>query len=190
MKTKLNIVCGALWLTMAAGVASAQPTAFDLASKGDRYIGEQSKDKVVEIRSDRSANSLVPQVWHIVYYDPDAPLKAVEVKFGGGEKMDVSRPLRLLEPITGNDRVIDSRRMKIDSDRALDIARHQPVLSGLSLTSAQYWLQHGEEGPQWKIEFWAAKTARPQDQADLGYILISASDGAVIRTDFHPDRVN
>ena len=31
----------------------------------------------------------MPNVWYVVYYDPDAVLKAVEVKFGAGKKMDV-----------------------------------------------------------------------------------------------------
>jgi len=96
--------------------------AFSLIKKGDRYVGEQSNDKVVQIRSDQSVGPLTPSVWYVVYYDPDATFKATEVKFGAGQKLDVSRPWRVLEPITGNNKVLDSSKFKIDSDLAIRIA--------------------------------------------------------------------
>src|SRR5689334_1272576 len=69
-------------------VKAAEPTALQLAKEGNRYIGEQSKDKVVQIRSEKSIGSLVPNIWFVVYYDPTATFKAVEVKFGGGKMLD------------------------------------------------------------------------------------------------------
>ena len=113
MKKKFKISCVALLALAMAGAALANElTAFDLVKEGDRYIGEQSKDKVVQIRSERSAGTLTPNIWYVVYYDPDASLKAVEVKFGAGQKMDVSHPFRLLEPITGAEKVLDSSKLK------------------------------------------------------------------------------
>jgi hypothetical protein len=191
MKTKLLIACGAL-LTLAATAAAlaAEPTAFDLVKLGNKYVGEQSKDKLVQIRSERSAGSLVPNIWYIVYYDPDASLKAVEVKFGAGQKMDVSRPFRLLEPVTGADKVLDSAKLKVDSDKALETAKAQPLLANLTLTSSQFWLQHSDEGPRWKIKLWAAKIKNSGSQADVGDVYISTADGSVIRADLHPEHVN
>src|SRR5438034_7573299 len=78
---------------------AAEPTALQLIKEGNRYVGEQAKDRVVQIRSEKSIGSLVPVVWYIVYYDPTASLKAVEVKFGAGKMLDVKRPFRLLEPV-------------------------------------------------------------------------------------------
>jgi len=34
-------------------------TAFDLVKEGNRYVGEPSKDKVVQIRSDKSVGTLI-----------------------------------------------------------------------------------------------------------------------------------
>src|SRR5271168_5217296 len=79
-------------LALAAG-----PTAFQLVKLGDQYVGVQSKDKVVQIRSEKSIVSLTPDIWYVVYYDPDATFKAVEVKFGAGQKLDGSHPGRFLE---------------------------------------------------------------------------------------------
>ena len=191
MNTKLRMLSAALLILAPAGMAlAAEPTAFSLIKEGNKYIGEQSKDKVVQIRSERSAGTITPNIWYVVYYDPDATLKAVEVKFGAGQKMDVSRPLRLLEPITGADRVLDSSKLKVDSDKALDIARSQPLLKALTLTSSQFWLEHSEDGPRWKIQLWAAKLNHPGDQADVGAIYLSTADGSVLRNNLHPNSAN
>src|SRR5665213_2423128 len=124
-------------LAFAWGVPSrsvaADLTAFDLIKQGDRYVGEQAKDKVVQIRSDKSIGSLMPNIWYVVFCDPTASLKATEVKFGGGKMMEVKRPFRLLEPVTGGDKTLDRKKFKVDSDRALAIALKEPLLSGLNL---------------------------------------------------------
>src|SRR6185369_9117193 len=67
---------------------TASPSAFQLAKEGNRYIGEQAKDKVVQIRSERSKGGVVPSVWYVVYFDNTAALKATEVKFGNGKMLD------------------------------------------------------------------------------------------------------
>src|ERR1019366_471425 len=139
---------------------------------GDPYVGVQSKDKVVQIRSEKSLASLTPDIWYVVYYDPDAALKAVEVKFGAGQKMDVSHPLRLLEPITGGDKVLDSTKFKVDSDKAQEIAVSQPLLKNLTIKATQFWLQHGDTGPEWKVEIWVAKLKNPNEDADVGVVVI------------------
>ncbi len=168
----------------------ADPTAFELVKLGDPYVGVQSKDKVVQIRSEKSVASLTPDIWYVVYYDPDATLKAVEVKFGAGRKIDVSHPLRLLEPITGADKVLDRAKLKVDSDKAQEIAVSQPLLKNLTLKATQFTLEHGDLGPVWKVQFWAAKLNDPNAEADVGEIYISAADGSVVKIDLHPNSAN
>src|SRR4051812_34265720 len=75
---------------------TTSPSAFQLVQEGNRYIGDQARDKVVQIRSERSVGGLTPSVWYVVYYDYTAALKATEVKFANGKMLDVKRPLRLL----------------------------------------------------------------------------------------------
>ena len=72
-------------LGLALSALGAELTAFNLIKEGNRYVGEQSKDKIVQIRSEKSVGALTPQVWYVVYYDPTATLKASEVKFGAGK---------------------------------------------------------------------------------------------------------
>jgi hypothetical protein len=166
------------------------PTAFALIEEGNKHVGESARGRIVEIRSERSIGSLNPNIWYIVYYDPTATFKATEVKMGAGKMMTVKRPPRLLEPITGRDKALDREKLKIDSDRALEIALKEPLLEHLQLKSAQYWLERSDDEPVWKIRFWAAKVRQPQNVADVGDVYVSAEDGKVTRTNLHPNRVH
>ena len=188
-KCKLSFIV-ALVSALTCVARAGDPTAFELAKMGNQYVGVQSKDKVVQIRSEKSVGTLVPNIWYVIYYDPDATLKAVEVKFGAGQKMDVSHPLRLLEPVTGNDRTLDNAKLKVDSDQALKIAMAEPLLKNLTLKATQLWLQHGDQGPEWKVKLWAAKLKNPNKDKDVGAVVISANDGSVVKSDLHPGSVD
>lgn len=180
----------AVGLLLGTGQAFAdEPTAFELIKAGNEYVGKESKDKIVQIRSERSINSLTPNIWYIVYYDPDATFKATEVKFGGGKKLKVTRPMRLLEPITGDDKKLDRSKFKIDSDKAIKIAIAEPVLKPLTLKATQLWLERGEDGPVWRVRLWAARVDKPKKQEDIGEVFVSADEGKVVKTDLHIDRV-
>src|SRR5262245_36394983 len=118
------------WM-QAAG--AAEPTAFELVKEGNRYLGEDARDRVVQIRSDKSVGTLTPNIWYIVYYDPDATALAAEVKFVAGKKESVKRPARILEPISGAHKELPKDKLKIDSDKAIEIAKSEPVLKNLTL---------------------------------------------------------
>jgi len=191
MKIKWKVwLAAALAATISPLAMAGDVTAFQLAKEGNRFVGDQSKGKVVAIRSEKSVGVLMPDIWYVVYYDPDATLKAVEVKFGAGQEMKVTHPLRLIEPVTGQDRVLDKAKLMVDSNRALEIARTQPLLQSLTLRASQLWLLHGDLGPVWKVKLWAAKLQHPDNEADIGVVFISATDGAIVKTDLHPNSVD
>jgi hypothetical protein len=199
MKTILNKMPRSLCL-LAAGfagfhlsAAAKEMTAFELIAEGNRYVGEQSKDRVVQVRSDKSLGSLTPVIWHVVYHDPDTSLKAIEVKFGAGKKMDVSRPMRLLEPITKGDQPLTKDQLKVDSDKAIDIASREPLLEKLTLKSARLILErrsNDDSTPVWKVRLWAAKLRNPNASVDIGEVVISADDGKVLKSDLKPDKID
>ncbi len=187
---KLKFLFTALLLAALSNVAVADDaTAFQLIKRGNDYVGVQSKDKVVQIRSEKSLGSLTPNIWYMVYYDPDSLFKAVEVKFGAGQKMDVSHPGRLLERFTNYKDPLSRAKLKIDSDTAIKIATTQPLLAKLTLKATQLWLEHGDDGPQWRVKLWAAKLQNPSDDADIGTVILSATDGSLIKADLHPNSV-
>src|SRR4051812_20699867 len=57
-------------LALALSARGAEPTAFELAKEANRYVGEQAKDKIVQIRSEKSVGSMSPNIWYVVIYDP------------------------------------------------------------------------------------------------------------------------
>ena len=196
MKMKLS---GGQWqaaLLLAGGLSqiaslAAEPTAFELIKEGNRHVGEEAKGRVVQIRSEKSIGSLMPNIRYVVYYDPDATAKATEVKFAAGTKVSVKRPARILEPITRSHRELAREKLKIDSDKAIQIAKSDPLLKNVTLTNTEMRLERGEgEQPVWKVKLWAAKIRKPSETVNIGEIHISAEDGKVVKSDLKPGRVD
>ena len=169
---------------------AAEATALELIKEDNKHVGEDAKDRVVEIRSEKSVGSLVPNIWYVVYYDPDASLKATEVKFGAGKKLTVKRPARLLEPVTGSHKQLNKEKLKIDSDKAIDTATKDPLLKNVKLTNTQLWLEHSDDGPRWRVRLWAEKIRNPTTTAEIGQIMLSAEDGKVLERDLHLNRID
>jgi hypothetical protein len=184
---------------LALSARGAEPTAFELAKEANRYVGEQAKDKIVQIRSEKSVGTIAPNIWYVVFYDPTAALKSVQVKFGAGKMLDVKRPMRLLEPVTGGDTPLDKAKLKVDSDEAVKTAMKEPLLQNLKITATQLKLERVGDGvlgtsgpgePVWKVKLWAAKLRNPNRDADIGEVWVSATDGKTLKTDLHVDRVD
>jgi hypothetical protein len=181
------------WLGLTAGLSAADGkdlTAFELIKEGNRHVGEDAKDKVVQIRSEKSLGSMTPTIWFVVYYDLDATAKATEVKFGAGRKLEVKRPARILELGSKAHLPMDRAKLKVDSDKALETAMAEPLLKNLKLLASRLWLETWEDAPTWKVRLWAAKLRNPNRDADIGDVYISAETGKVLKTDLHIDRVD
>jgi len=184
------LLCG-VCLSAIAG----EPTAFDLIKEANDYVGKDARDKVVQVRSEKSIGSLTPSIWWIVFYDTDASMKATEVKFEAGKKSDVKRPFRLLE-LPKADKVFDKSRLNTDSDKAIKIAIAEPLLKNVTLKATQLWLDSNLKsdlsvtGPIWRVRLFAAKLRNPNDNVDIGEVFVSADDGKVVKVDLHINRVD
>lgn len=193
--TRKIVFTGLLLCSMARFAFAAEPTALQLISQANEYVGKDARDKVVQIRSEKSVGSLTPVIWFVVFYDPDATFKATEVKFAAGTKSEVKRPFRLLEYVKA-DKVMDKAKLKVDSDQAIKTATAEPLLKNLTLKATQLWLDRNMkidlsvDAPIWRVRLWAAKLNNPNDNVDIGEVWISADDGKVVKTDLHIDRVD
>src|SRR6266536_1161342 len=196
MKMKLRNGKWLAVLLLAGGLShtasqAAELTAFELVKEGNRHLGEEAKGRLVQIRSEKSVGGLTPNIWFVVYYDPDATAKATEIKFAAGTKVSVKRPARVLEPITGAHHELAKEKLKIDSDKAIEIAKNEPLIKNLTLTNTQLTLERGEgDQPVWKVRLWAAKIRKPSETVNIGEIHISAEDGKVVKNDLKPGRVD
>jgi hypothetical protein len=175
---------------MALSAQAADPTAFELIKEGNRYVGEDAKDKVVQIRSEKSIGGLTPSTWWIVYYDVDARMKATEVRFDGGKKTDVQRPFRLFERAGTYKNLMDRSKLKIDSAEALKIAQKDGLLDRVKLTNSKMQVERWEDMPVWKITFWAERARETSKTVDIGQIFVNAEDGKVVHRDLHINRVD
>jgi hypothetical protein len=179
-----------LALPLMSTAATKELTAFDLIKEGNRYVGEHVRDKVVQIRSEKSVGGITPTIWYVVYYDTTASLKAMEVKFGAGRMLDVKRPMRLLEPTHGGDLPLDRAKLKTNSDQAIATALKEPLLEKLTITGTALKLDRQRDGTiAWRVRIWAAKLRNPNKDVDVGDVYINAEDGKVLRNDLHINRV-
>src|SRR6266566_2432708 len=173
-------------LTLSRAMLASEPTAFALIKEGNRHVGEEAKNRVVQIRSEKSVGTLTPTIWYVVYFDPDATAKATEVKFGAGKKLSVKRPARVLEPFLGTHRPLNREKMKVDSDKAIDVATKEPLLSNLKLKATQLWLERpawsADEVPVWRVRLWAGKLKHPDENVDIGEIFVSTESGKVVKS--------
>jgi len=170
--------------------ADKDATAFDLMKEGNRYVGEQAKDRVVQVRSEKSMGSLSPKVWYVVFYDPTASMKAVEVKFAAGKMVDVKRPFRLIERMSDSTRPMDKDKLKIDSDKAIEIAVKEPILEDIKVKSVEAKLENSDLGPVWRLRLWAQKLNKENALADIGKMVITADEGKVIENDIKLSRLD
>ena len=170
--------------------AADEKTAFQLIKEANRHVGEEVKDKVVQIRSEKSLGTLTPNIWYVVLYDQDATTKATQVKLAGGVKIEVRREFRLFEMATKAHLPLDREKMKIDSDKAIEIATAEPTLKSLKLLSTRLTLERWEDAVVWKVRLWAAKLRNPAKDADIGEVFIAADTGKVVKNDLKIKRVD
>ncbi|HEY1172176.1 MAG TPA: hypothetical protein VGH19_12455 [Verrucomicrobiae bacterium] len=189
-----------LTLVMACGLLTASVldrTALDLAKEGNKYVIEQSRDKIVQIRSDKSSRSTTPTTWYVVYFESLTPVEnatsrfatGTELKFTAGNLVSVKRNVQLLGLTTEQYAEMDASQLKVDSDKALDIALREPILENLKVMGTDMTLTQGTEGfPIWKISIWAAKKDTKID-LKVGEIWVSSVDGKVSKINVNPGRV-
>ena len=183
------MIAGACLSTLGLRAAD-EKTAYQLIKEANRHVGEEVKDKVVQIRSEKSLGTLTPNIWYVVLYDKDATTKATQVKLAGGVKMEVRREFRLLELASKAHLPLDREKMKVDSDKAIEIATAEPTLKNLKLLSTRLTLERWEDAVVWKVRLWAAKLRNPAKDADIGEVFIAADTGKVVKNDLKIKRVD
>jgi hypothetical protein len=182
-----------LGFALVTHAARADATAFHLVREGSRYVGEQSKNKVVRVASEKSIGTLTPNIWVIAYFDPIANQRSSEVKFGAGKMMTVKKPFRPLDFVLGKGSTMLLEELKVDSDAAIRTALDQPLLENIKVTSTQLDLKRvgrGSGEPVWTVSLWATRVSNTAKDAKVGEVKISALDGRVIESDLKPSRLD
>jgi hypothetical protein len=155
--------------------------------EANRNVAAEARDKIIQLRSDKSTNGLSPGVWTVLYYDPSVRMKTTVVNVGRGKDAKVEHPFRLFNRPSPA-LVFDVSKVRIDSDEALKVAQKDRLLDKVKLTSSRVTLELWEDGPVWKIEFWAEKSRESQQAADIGQIFVDAREAKVVNRDLHITR--
>jgi uncharacterized protein (DUF849 family) len=85
---------------------------------------------------------------------------------------------------------LDKDKLKVDSDKAIEIATAEPLLKNLKILATRLTLERWEEMPVWKVRLWAAKLRNPAKDVDIGEVFITADTGKVIKNDLRISRVD
>jgi hypothetical protein len=112
------------------------------------------------------------------------------VKFGAGRQLGIKRNWRPFGSSGSADKVLDLKKLKIDSDKAIQIATAEPLLAKLTLKATQLWLENTDLTATWKVRLWAAKLSKPETSVDVGDIFISAETGEVVKSELRPGKVD
>jgi hypothetical protein len=166
-------------------LAAAGMTAFDLVKEGDKVVAPEAKDKITQIRSEKSTANLVPDIWHTDYFDTTAAFKITEVTFVSGKVTEITRPKHFFSAFSGT-KQLEWRKLKVNSDRALAIALKEPTLQKLHVQATQFWLDWGKFGSTWKIRFWAFRQSKPDQIVEIGDLYLSTKTGEIFKNDLHP----
>ena len=187
-QTSWRIALVALF-SLALWTNAAEPTAFELLKEGNRHVSTEARDKVLLIRSDKSAAGLTPTTWSIRYYDARARTRETELKFEKGKMQKVRQPFRLFARSGVASNILDNAKLEIDSDAALKTAEKDRLLEKLKLTNSQMTLEQWEGDTVWKITLWAEKVREAGKTVEIGRIFVNAKDGKVVHRDLHAERV-
>src|SRR5262249_6115743 len=124
-----------------------------------------------------------PPTWSITYYDPKAFYKTVEVQFEDGKMSrlyEPTRPFGFLSP--ESQKPLDMEKLKIDSIDALRITLALPAIQEFIVESVEYELERGYGGvPVWRIRLFGAAVSEPSKEKALGYAILAADDGKVLK---------
>jgi hypothetical protein len=190
-----------LAIIMACGLLTASvqdKTALELAKEGNKYVIEQSQDKVVQIRSEKSTGGTTPNTWYITYFEGINTPKGTELKLATGTELKfvgsylqtVKRNVRLLDSESDSYAELDPQKLLVDSESALSIALKQPILDNLHVLATDMRLEQNPEGsPVWKVSIWAAKKGTKVD-VKVGEIWLSSVDGKVCKINVDPARAS
>ena len=163
-----------------AAQAAAGMTVLQLMRKAERQVTALGRANVLRIESEREQNSLFPPRWVFYFYDPSATFKCkrVTLDYGRVTSVDVQSRWFLLD--FDPQQVIHSRQLRVDSDRALELARDLPPLQGVAIGSTEFALRRTDRRDNsgyWEIKIWQQLASGRERYA--GWVRLSASSGQI-----------
>jgi len=171
--TSMKSLLYASLLTIAAGAACAQTTAYEAlralaASKGDGVLR-----RVVEVSGQKGTPQ--PLVWRVVLADPQARGGVREFEVSAGRILSERAPAARTAG-SAAEAALAMSALKLDSDGAFRVANAEAWRSRVGFDSASFWLRKDDETgvPVWVVEVF------DQSGRSRGVMRISGTDGRLL----------
>ncbi|WP_018290603.1 hypothetical protein [Verrucomicrobium sp. 3C] len=170
------------------------PTAFSALAVAQQYAPEQSQAKMLAIVGPRSQTSLTPTSWEFVYWNQGGWKNLKRITVVGGQVRDVRQGIVAMASL-GVARLVrykesqafDPNRLKVDSDRALQVILKTGAVGKARLSTVLFDLAlMGEESePSWEMRFYADRRGL---EADIGVARVGAVSGKILELRLNPSR--
>jgi len=117
----------------------------------------------------------VPERWYFIVHDPKSETGVHEYVVAGGEVVASRGVSQFAESLRAED-VIGSAALKVDSDRAAQLAQHYALANNMTVATMQYELKKNGAAavPLWNV------TCLDEAGKELGQLVISAGRGTVV----------
>ncbi len=186
----LALVLPALILLSPAAASAKAPTAWEAIAIAKKQVPAESQDKVMVIRGDRSENELTPDTWHVVFYDEQASQDGRQVTVTGRAISGIREGYfdlgRIRLAAYKMEEIITPDKLKIDSDKALNVLVQTNRLKAYSLSSVIYELERDMDLREaiWRLKIYVDDGNGKEKY--IGFARISAENGRVIEMRFKP----
>ncbi|QSR84005.1 hypothetical protein [Methylacidimicrobium sp. B4] len=169
----------------------AAPTAFSALPVAQQYAPEGSQAKMLAIIGPRSRTALTPTTWEFLYWNPGGWKNLKRVTVIGGQVRDVREGVieigRRGLVRYKESQAFDPSRLKVDSDRALQVILRTGAVGKATLSTVLFELARtGDEGePSWQMRFYADRRGV---EADIGVARVGAVSGKILELRLNPSR--
>ncbi|MDD4933958.1 MAG: hypothetical protein PHO89_10920 [Methylacidiphilaceae bacterium] len=170
------------------------PTAFSALAVAQQYAPEGSQAKMLAIVGPRSQSSLTPTTWEFVYWNQGGWKNLKKITVVGGQVRDVREGIVAIGSL-GVARLVrykesqafDPNRLKVDSDRALQVILKTGAVGKARLSTVLFELARtgDEEEASWQMRFYADRRGM---EADIGVARVGAVSGKILELRLNPSR--
>ena len=161
------------------------PTAFEALRIAEKQVSPDSKQYLYGIIGQRSPTTLTPVSWQFIYWNPHSWSHSEQITVAGGQVTEIKDGLFSLGNLHllpyKKENTINPSKLKIDSNRALDIAtKSNEMFKAVRLSTVTFRLASLKEHEEacWILDFFADKNGL---EHSIGYVIIGAITGKVYK---------
>lgn len=172
--------------------ANSNLTAFQALEVAKKQVNAESRSRLVQIIGKKSAISVMPVEWAVLFFDPNAEQSGILVTIAGNSVIKVQDGYTQMDKFRlaayKLEEVIDPKTLKVDSNKAVEGIERSSILNGLKLSSATLYLHKEGKAPMdpgiWEIVLYALPKLPPGKsqvtEVKIGTARVSAETGQVL----------